>query len=97
MAIEGDLRSLNITSVLQLISREKITGVLKVKKEPDIVDVGFVDSVDKTTSRLWCVFADGGPLSDLLCDELDDTGGSAIRSPHVRRRRWYRRKRSSGY
>jgi hypothetical protein len=43
MAIEGDLRSLNITSVLQLISRENLTGVLKIKKDPDIVDVGFVD------------------------------------------------------
>jgi len=43
MAIEGDLKSLNITSVLQLISSERLTGVLKIKKYPEIADVGFVD------------------------------------------------------
>jgi hypothetical protein len=43
MAIEGDLSSLNITSVLQLISREHLTGVLKIRKATEVVDVGFVD------------------------------------------------------
>jgi hypothetical protein len=43
MAIEGDLKSLNITSVLQLISSERLTGVLKIKKYPEVADVGFVD------------------------------------------------------
>lgn len=43
MAIEGDLRSLNITSVLQLISGERLTGVLKIKKHPEVADVGFID------------------------------------------------------
>ena len=43
MAIEGDLSSLNITSVLQLISRERLTGVLKIKKGTEVADVGFID------------------------------------------------------
>lgn len=43
MAIEGDLSSLNITSVLQLISGERLTGVLKVKKQPEVADIGFID------------------------------------------------------
>lgn len=43
MAIEGDLKSLNISSVLQLISSERLTGVLKIKKYPEVADVGFVD------------------------------------------------------
>lgn len=43
MAIEGDLKSLNIASVLQLISSERLTGVLRIKKHPEIADVGFVD------------------------------------------------------
>ncbi|UCF70573.1 MAG: DUF4388 domain-containing protein [candidate division WOR-3 bacterium] len=43
MAIEGDLKSLNISSVLQLISSEHLTGVLKIRKHPEVADVGFVD------------------------------------------------------
>ncbi len=43
MPIEGDLRSLNLSTVLQLISQEHLTGVLKIKKRNDIVDVGFAD------------------------------------------------------
>jgi hypothetical protein len=43
MAIEGDLRSLNITSVLQLISGERLTGVLRIKRHAEIADVGFVE------------------------------------------------------
>ncbi len=43
MAIEGDLKSLNISSVLQLISSERLTGVLKIRKHPEVADVGFVD------------------------------------------------------
>lgn len=44
MAIEGDLKSLNLPSILQLITQEHLTGVLKIKRRSDIVDVGFIDS-----------------------------------------------------
>lgn len=41
MPIEGDLKSLNLSSVLQLIAQENLTGVLKLKRRNDIVDIGF--------------------------------------------------------
>ena len=41
MPLEGDLKSLNLPTVLQLISQERITGVLKIKKKNEIVDIGF--------------------------------------------------------
>ncbi len=41
MPIEGDLKSLNISSVLQLISQDRLTGVLKIKSKNEIIDVGF--------------------------------------------------------
>ncbi len=43
MPIEGDLRSLNLSSVLQLIAQEHLSGVLKVKRKNEVVDVGFAD------------------------------------------------------
>lgn len=43
MPIEGDLRSLNLSSVLQLIAQEHLTGVLKVKRKSEVVDVGFAE------------------------------------------------------
>lgn len=41
MPIEGDLKSLNLSSVIQLISQENLTGVLKIKRRSEIVDIGF--------------------------------------------------------
>jgi hypothetical protein len=43
MPIEGDLKSLNLSSVLQLIAQERLSGVLKVKRKNEVVDVGFAD------------------------------------------------------
>lgn len=43
MPIEGDLKSLNLSSVLQLISQEHLTGVLKIKRKNEVVDVGFFE------------------------------------------------------
>ena len=58
MPIEGDLKSLNISSVLQLISQERLTGVLKIKRKNEVVDIGsfegqitgaFYERGDKST------------------------------------------------
>lgn len=43
MPIEGDLKSLNLSSVLQLISQERLTGVLKIKRRNEVVDIGFAE------------------------------------------------------
>jgi len=43
MPIEGDLKSLNLPSVLQLISQEHLTGVFKLKRRNEIVDIGFLE------------------------------------------------------
>uniref|UniRef100_A0A7C4TGV4 DUF4388 domain-containing protein n=1 Tax=candidate division WOR-3 bacterium TaxID=2052148 RepID=A0A7C4TGV4_UNCW3 len=43
MPIEGDIKSINLSSILQLIAQEKLTGVLKIKKKNEIIDIGFVD------------------------------------------------------
>jgi len=32
MPIEGDLKSINFASILQLIAQEQLTGVLKIKE-----------------------------------------------------------------
>jgi len=45
MPIEGDLKSLNLTSVVQLISQEKLTGVLKIKRKNELVNIGFIDGM----------------------------------------------------
>lgn len=41
MPIEGDLKSLNLSSVMQLIAQENLTGVLKIKRRNEVVDIGF--------------------------------------------------------
>lgn len=41
MPLEGDLKSLNMPSLLQLISQERSTGVLRIKRKNEIVDIGF--------------------------------------------------------
>ncbi|KPK72117.1 hypothetical protein AMJ87_05695 [candidate division WOR_3 bacterium SM23_60] len=43
MPIEGDLKSINFSSVLQTVAQEHLTGVLKIKKKSDVVDIGFAD------------------------------------------------------
>ncbi|MEO0136057.1 MAG: DUF4388 domain-containing protein [candidate division WOR-3 bacterium] len=43
MPIEGDLKSINFASILQLIAQEKLTGVLKIKRKNELVDIGFID------------------------------------------------------
>jgi hypothetical protein len=43
MPIEGDLKSLNLSSVLQLIAQERLTGVLKIKRKNEVVDIGFAE------------------------------------------------------
>jgi hypothetical protein len=43
MPIEGDLKSLNLASVLQLISQERLTGVFKIRKRNEVVDIGFFE------------------------------------------------------
>lgn len=80
MAIEGDLKSLNITSVLQLISSERLTGVLKVRKQPEIVDVGFVDGdiagaffeVGDRAERLETYLVKSGMIGKNLFDMIVD-------------------------
>jgi hypothetical protein len=41
MPLEGDLKSFNLPSILQLISQERLTGVLKIKRKSEVVDIGF--------------------------------------------------------
>ncbi len=43
MPIEGDLKSINFSSILQLISQEHLTGVLKIKRKNELVDIGFIE------------------------------------------------------
>ncbi len=43
MPIEGDLKSINLTSILQLISQEHLTGVLKIRRKNELVDIGFIE------------------------------------------------------
>ncbi len=45
MPIEGDLKSLNLASVLQLVSQERLTGVFKLKRKSEIVDIGFAEGM----------------------------------------------------
>ncbi|UCD06351.1 MAG: DUF4388 domain-containing protein [candidate division WOR-3 bacterium] len=80
MAIEGDLRSLNITSVLQLISREQLTGVLKIKKYPEVADVGFIDGdvagaffeVGERAERLETYLVKSGMIGKNLFEMIED-------------------------
>lgn len=43
MPIEGDLKSLNLSNVLQLISQQRLTGILKIKREEEVIDIGFIE------------------------------------------------------
>ncbi len=45
MPIEGDLRSLNLSSVLQLVGQERLNGVLRMKKRGEIADIGFQEGL----------------------------------------------------
>src|SRR4030042_525972 len=45
MPIEGDLKSLNLSSVLQLVGQENLSGVLRLKKKGVIADVGLHDGL----------------------------------------------------
>jgi hypothetical protein len=80
MAIEGDLSSLNITSVLQLISRERLTGVLKIRKDTEVVDVGFIDGditgaffeLGERFERLETYLVKSGMIGKNLFDMIED-------------------------
>lgn len=80
MAIEGDLSSLNITSVLQLISRERLTGVLKIRKGTEVVDVGFIDGditgaffeLGDRVERLETYLVKSGMIGKNLFDMIED-------------------------
>jgi hypothetical protein len=80
MAIEGDLSSLNITSVLQLISRERLTGVLKIRKGTEVVDVGFIDGditgaffeLGERVERLETYLVKSGMIGKNLFDMIED-------------------------
>lgn len=41
MSLEGNLKSLNLVAVLQLVSNERMTGILRIKSKSDIVCIGF--------------------------------------------------------
>ncbi|MCX7994697.1 MAG: DUF4388 domain-containing protein [candidate division WOR-3 bacterium] len=43
MPIEGNLKSINFASILQLIAQERLTGVLKIKRKTELVDIGFIE------------------------------------------------------
>ena len=45
MPIEGDLRSLNLSSVLQLVAQENLSGVLRLKKRGEIADIGVQEGL----------------------------------------------------
>jgi hypothetical protein len=80
MAIEGDLSSLNITSVLQLISRERLNGVLKIRKGTEVVDVGFIDGditgaffeLGERVERLETYLVKSGMIGKNLFDMIED-------------------------
>ena len=80
MAIEGDLSSLNITSVLQLISRERLTGVLKIKKGTEVADVGFIDGditgaffeLGERVERLETYLVKSGMIGKNLFEMIED-------------------------
>jgi len=80
MAIEGDLSSLNITSVLQLISRERLTGVLKIRKSTEVVDVGFIDGditgaffeLGERVERLETYLVKSGMIGKNLFEMIED-------------------------
>jgi len=68
MPIEGDLKSLNLSSVLQLISQERLTGVLKIKKRSNLVDIGFSEG------KITGAFYERGDKSERLETYLVKSG-----------------------
>jgi hypothetical protein len=60
MPIEGDLKSLNLSSVMQLISQENLTGVLKIKRRNEVVDIGF------STGQVTGAFYEKGDKSERM-------------------------------
>ncbi|MGB3340208.1 MAG: DUF4388 domain-containing protein [bacterium] len=60
MPIEGDLKSLNLSSVMQLISQENLTGVLKIKRRNEVVDIGF------STGQVTGAFYEKGEKSERM-------------------------------
>ncbi len=68
MPIEGDLKSLNLSSVLQLVSQERLTGVLKIKKRSNLVDIGFSEG------KITGAFYERGDKSERLETYLVKSG-----------------------
>ncbi|MEO0142472.1 MAG: DUF4388 domain-containing protein [candidate division WOR-3 bacterium] len=80
MPIEGDLKSINLASILQLIAQEKLTGVLKIKKKNEIVDIGFIDGLvtgafyerGEKTERLENYLVKSGIIKKNLFDMIQE-------------------------
>lgn len=68
MPIEGDLKSLNLSSVMQLISQERLSGVLKIKRKNELVDIGFAEG------QVTGAFYERGEKMDRLEDYLVRSG-----------------------
>ena len=68
MPIEGDLKSLNLSSILQLIAQEGLTGVLKIKKRNELADIGIYES------QITGAFYERGDKADRLEDYLVRSG-----------------------
>ncbi len=68
MPIEGDLKSLNFASILQLISQERLSGVLKIRKKNELVDIGIHESM------VTGAFYEKGDRVDRLEDYLVRSG-----------------------
>jgi len=43
MPLEGDLKSFNLASIFQLISQDRLTGALKIKRKNELIDIGFYE------------------------------------------------------
>ncbi len=41
MSLEGNLKSLNLIAVLQLVSNERMSGILRIKSKAEVVCIGF--------------------------------------------------------
>jgi len=68
MPIEGDLKSLNFASILQLISQERLSGVLKIRKKNALIDIGIYESM------VTGAFYEKGDRVDRLEDYLVRSG-----------------------
>src|SRR4030065_2224202 len=45
MALQGTLKDFSITEIIQLIGQQRKTGVLKIRRGKDIVEISFVDGM----------------------------------------------------